>query len=356
VVERIDADGAIVRALDGAQARSTIADLARAGVESVGICLLWGHVNPEHEQRLAQLVRDELPGIDVSLSSELAPRLGEYERSVTVVLNAYVAPLLARYIHDLDLALRANGFRGTFLLTKNSGGVEPASRLAARPVETLNSGPVSGLVAASAIGRRNGHSSVVATDVGGTSFDVGLVIDGEPRLTLRPMIGRYDIATPVVDIVSVGTGGGSIAWLDPELGALGVGPGSAGADPGPACYGRGGVEPTVTDAAAVLGYIVKVGASELDVQAATKAVEGSIAEPLGVLVHQAAEGILEVASSQMVDLHDHHARLRPAPLRALRLRGRGAAVCRPLRPADRRQRRVRPPPRVGLLGLRRGVQ
>jgi N-methylhydantoinase A len=303
VRERIDADGGVVTALDEAQAREQIAWLAAHGVEAVGICLLWGHVNPTHERRLRELVAEQLPDVPVTLGSELAPRIGEYERSMSVVLNAYVAPLVAAYLRNLEASLRASGFNGSFLVTKSSGGIQQAAMLIERPIETLNSGPVGGLVATAAVGRRLGHENIVATDVGGTSFDVGLVAGGKPRYVPRPMIGRYSVASPVVDIVSIGTGGGSIAWLDHELGSLRVGPASAGADPGPACYGRGGTEPTVTDAAVALGYLDQLGqAVKLDAGAAVDAIEREIASPLGITVHAAAEGILEVAASQMADL------------------------------------------------------
>jgi N-methylhydantoinase A len=302
VAERIDADGAVVLPLDETQARAAIAELAEACVDAIAISLLWAPANPAHEQRLRQLVLERLPGVSVTLASELAPRIGEYERTMTAVLNAYVAPLLAAYTRRLEDELRRRGFAGTLLLTKNSGGVQRATSLDGRSVETLNSGPVGGLVATAALGALLGHQRVVATDVGGTSFDVGLVVNGRPRMAARPLIGRYDVATPVVDIVSIGTGGGSIAWLDAELGALRVGPASAGAEPGPVCYGRGGAAPTVTDAAVVLGYLDRVGSSPLDMSAATTVIEQAIGAPLGLEVHEAAEGILEVASAQMADL------------------------------------------------------
>jgi N-methylhydantoinase A len=302
VVERMDADGNVVCPLNEAQALDAIRELKSLGVEAVGISLLWAHLYPRHEIPLRELVKTVMPGVSVTLSSELAPRIGEYERTITVVLNAYVAPLVAAYIQDLEQALRSLGFAGTFLLTKNSGGVQQARSLVERPIETLNSGPVGGLVATAAVARQLSHVNVVATDVGGTSFDVGLVVAGRPKLAPRPMIGRYDIATPVVDIASIGTGGGSIAWIDPELGSLRVGPASAGAFPGPACYDRGGVHPTVTDAAAALGYLENIGSMKLNHSAASDSIRKAIADPLGLDVYAAAEGVLEVASAQMADL------------------------------------------------------
>ena len=303
IVERIDSDGNILIPLDEDEARRMVRQLARRGAEAIGISLIWGHVNPAHELRLREIVREEIGDeIHVTLSSELAPRTGEYERSMSVVLNAYVGPLVASYLRRLEAALRASGFTGTFLVARSDGGMQRAESIIDRPIDTLNSGPTAGLMATAVSGRSLGHPNIVATDVGGTSFDVGLVVNGAPGFVPRPMIGRYAVASRIVDIASIGTGGGSIAWVDDELGALRVGPVSAGATPGPVCYGRGGTEPTVTDAAVVLGYIDRLGPVALDAEAAAKAISRAIAEPLGTTVEEAAEGILEVASAQMADL------------------------------------------------------
>jgi N-methylhydantoinase A len=304
VVERIDADGAVVVGLDEQSAREAIRALAAQGVGAIAICLLWSFLNPEHELALAELVRAELgDDVPVTASCELAPRMGEYERMTTVVLNACLVPTVTTYVHDLEAQLRARGFAGSLLMMRSGGGVQPAAELARRPVETLRSGPVGGLSAASALGRRAGHRNIICTDVGGTSFDVGLIVNGSGQYARRPMIGRYTIASPLIDIESIGTGGGSIAWIDAAAGTLRVGPESAGADPGPACYHRGGDRPTVTDAAAVLGYVDRLGGElVLDSQAARGALERGVAGPLGWTVEQAAEGVLEVASAQMADL------------------------------------------------------
>ncbi|GLY70507.1 hydantoinase/oxoprolinase family protein [Amycolatopsis taiwanensis] len=301
--ERVDAHGDILTPLDEEHARGQIDLLAQRGVNAVAISLLWSMLRPEHEQRLAELVRERLPGAHLSLSSELAPRVGEYERTVTTVLNAYVGPLVGGYLDTLTNALRDNGFAGTFVLMRSGGGVQQAHRLAQRSLETLNSGPVGGLSATVHIGRQLGHRNVITTDVGGTSFDVGLVIDGDVQYLRRPLLNRHALAMSVVDILSIGTGGGSLAWVDDTLGALRVGPESMGNDPGPVCYGLGGTRPTVTDAAVVLGYLDRLGGHlRLDRAAAAEAVSKYVAQPLGLDVYAAADGILTVANAQMADL------------------------------------------------------
>ncbi len=303
VRERIDAHGTVLEPLDEADARAQLRTLRDRGVEALAVSLLWSIVEPRHELRIAELAAEELPGVHVTISHRLAPRIGEYERTTTAVLDAYVAPLVATYIERLRDVFAARGFTGRFVVNQSSGGVRDAARIVDAPVDTLSSGPVGGVCAALDLGRRLGHPNVVATDVGGTSFDVGLVADGRLQYARRPMVGMYPLATPVVDLISIGTGGGSIAWIDTVLGALRVGPQSAGADPGPACYGRGGTRPTVTDAAVVLGYLTHLGGTlTLDAAAARAAIERDVAGPLGIGVEQAADDILTVANAQMADL------------------------------------------------------
>jgi N-methylhydantoinase A len=285
-------------------ARATIRELAAQRVGAIAVCLLWSFINPVHELRLAQLIAEEA-GADmpVTLSSELAPRMGEYERMTTVMLNACLVPAVSAYVEDLGIQLAARGFAGSLLVMRSGGGVQPAAQLARRPVETLRSGPVGGLSGAAALGRRLDHANIICTDVGGTSFDVGLIVEGASEYARRPMIGRYAIASPLIDIESIGTGGGSIAWYDEAAGTLRVGPESAAADPGPACYARGGTRPTVTDAAVALGYVERLGGElMLDVEAARRALAAEIGQPLGLSVAEAAEGVLQVAAAQMADL------------------------------------------------------
>jgi N-methylhydantoinase A len=300
---RIDRSGQVVEPLDEAGVRAALRSRAASGVDAVAVALLWSPVNPTHEQRVAAIAAEELPGCHVSLSSELAPRIGEYERTCSVVLDAYVAPLVSSYLGRLHAALADRKFGGTLLVTRMGGGVQSVDAARRSPVQTLRSGPAGGLAATAKVGAALGHPNVVATDVGGTSFDVGLVLAGEPGYAARPMIDRFALAMPVVDITSIGTGGGSLAWVDPVLGALRVGPQSAGADPGPACYGRGGTQPTLTDAAAVAGYVERLGGTlELDVAAAAAAIDRMIARPRGLSVAAAAAGIRDVACEQMKDL------------------------------------------------------
>ena len=301
--ERIDAGGQVVEKLDEPALRAALHQLWSRGARSIAVALLWSVVNPVHERRIREIVRDVLPEAHVTLSSDLAPRIGEYERTSTVVLDAYVAPLVASYLKRLEADLEARGFAGMLVVMRMGGGVQGVEAARKAPIQTLRSGPAGGVAAAQKLGAALGHRHVIATDVGGTSFDVGLVIDGTPQYTRQPMIDRQALAIPAVDIESIGTGGGSIAWFDEDLGALRVGPESAGASPGPACYALGGTRPTVTDAAAVLGYVDRLGGSlKLDVDAAAFAIERDIGRPMGLDVHAAAEGIVEVACEQMRDL------------------------------------------------------
>lgn len=302
VVERIDAAGKVVVPLDEDQARAAVRKLLAAQVEAIAIALLWSPVNDVHEWRLAQIIAAEAPGIPVSLSSVIAPRIGEYERTATVAMNAYIAPLVTRYLDALEQRLREEGFAGRLLIMTMGGGVRRAKTLRDAPVHLLQSGPVGGILAARRLGAALACEHVIATDVGGTSFDVGLVVDGGLPRAARPRIGRHGVAVPVIDINSIGTGGGSIAWFDEQLGALQVGPQSAGSSPGPACYGRGGRLPTVTDAAVVLGYLDRLGGSlQLDREAAVESMS-AIATRLGWSVAATAEGVLRVANAQMADL------------------------------------------------------
>jgi N-methylhydantoinase A len=300
---RIDASGAEVMPLDEIQARAAIADLVERGVESLAICLLWSPANPIHEQRVEQWAAEVAPGMRVTVSSRLASRIGEYERMSTAVIDAYVAPLVSSYLERLEDRLRELGFPGAFVVMRTGGGVQPAAVARAQPIHTLRSGPAGGITATAQLAALAGHPNMIATDVGGTSFDVGLVIDGEPQFARRPTVNRLPLATRVVDIESIGTGGGSIAWVDSALGALRVGPQTAAADPGPACYGLGGTRPTLTDAAVVLGYVERLGGTlELDRTAAAEAIRKEIAEPLELDIEAAAEGIVRVACEQMRDL------------------------------------------------------
>ena len=287
VPERVDASGRVVVELDtGAAAERIGRMIAEYQLDSVAIALLWSFANPAHEKALAQAI----PGVFVSSSAEVSPRLGEYERTVATVLNGYVGPACSRYLSDLESRLAT-----PLLVMQSDGGVLPAS--AATPLGTIDSGPAGGLIGVATLARVYGHDHVVAADMGGTSFDLGLVVDGKPVVEQDHVIDQYTYRLPHLDVRSVACGGGSIAWIDEATGGLRVGPASAGSEPGPACYGRGGVEATVTDADVVLGLLRPEaflgGRMPLDRDAAVAAV-GRLATRLGLTAEETAAGILRI--------------------------------------------------------------
>ena len=302
--ERIDASGVVVARLDEAGVARAVDALVADGCESIAIAFLWSFRNPAHERRAAEIVRERQPGLPVSLSSEIAPVLGEYERTAATVVNAYLRRSQAAYLQRLEVCLRERGFTGALRMLLSSGGTADVEAVEDRPVQTLRSGPVGGALAVARLGRRMGVRDLLATDMGGTSFDVALVLDGRPELVDVALAGRLHLAVPSVDIASIGAGGGSVAWVDPDAG-LHVGPGSVGSEPGPACYGRGGTAPTVTDADVVLGRLnpaaVLGGRIHLDLSAAQRALE-PLAAALGLDVAATAAGIVQVADAKMADL------------------------------------------------------
>ncbi len=316
VPERIDAHGEVIRPLDETAAAAAIKALRDDGVTSYAVSLLWSVADPRHEVRIAELIVQIHPGAHVSLSSAV-PRIGEYERTMTTVLDASTAPLVAEEIRTLAHALAERGFAGHLHVMQSSGSTCDADG-GLRAVETLGSGPVAGLLASAELVQQLGRSEAIATDVGGTSFDVGLITGGEATMATRPMIGRWALAHPVVEVVSIGTGGGSLAWIDPVLGSLRVGPQSAGAQPGPACYRRGGTAPTLTDAAVTLGYLSELGqVLELDRSAAERVMEvdttpGTIVDclwPAGMSMGVTAAGqevrtAVNICLSRMFDASD----------------------------------------------------
>ncbi|WP_407652981.1 hydantoinase/oxoprolinase family protein [Baekduia soli] len=269
-------------------------------MEAIAIALLWAFRHPVHEQRLAELVAEEAPGVFVTLSSEAAPRQGEYERTVATVINAYVGPASSAYLDELADAMGERGLPRAPMIMQGNGGVMPVDVARRLPVTTIGSGPAGGLAGAAAIATASGHPNVIATDMGGTSFEVGLIVDGRPLLTGQEILDQYTFHMPRLDVRSIACGGGSIAAVDPHGGGLRVGPESAGSDPGPACYGRG-AQPTVTDADIVLGLLdpdaFLGGRMTLDRGAAERAVAG-LAEQLGLSVDEAAAGILRVNAFQ----------------------------------------------------------
>lgn len=292
-------DGTEVRPLAVDEAVAAAGDLLAAGCEALAVCLLHSYRDPSHEQRVGEAIRRRFPGVHVSLSAEVWPQQREYERTQVTVINAHIAPIMERYFSGLGRQLGDVGVAVGLLSTKSSGGVMSAARAARRPVETLLSGPASGVVAAAELGRAAGVASLMAFDMGGTSADIGLVESGGARTSNEAAVGDFPVLLPTVDVTSVGAGGGSVAYVD-AAGVLKVGPRSAGAMPGPACYGRGGSEPTVTDAYATLGVLTHLLGGEvvLDLGAA-RAVCGRLGECLGTDATGAAEAVLQVATANM---------------------------------------------------------
>lgn len=305
VTERIDYKGAIVVPLDKTETRKAIERLLDKGVEAIGVSFLWSFINPAHELAVKEMIQGIAPGIMVSTSSELIPKIGEYERTATVAINCYLSPLLSKYVKSLTSRLKEEGLELPIQIMQSAGGVMPAEEISHRAVTTLGSGPVGGIIGSKFLGDLLGHKNIISTDVGGTSFDVGLVVDGNPMIKSLCTLRQYDYYVPMVDVESIGSGGGSIAWLD--IGnRLRVGPQSAGAEPGPVCYDTGGSEPTVTDADLFLGYLSADnflgGKLKLNKEKAEKAIEEQIAKPLGISTVEAAAGIYEIINVQMADM------------------------------------------------------
>lgn len=304
IPERVDQAGTVVTALDEAATRTAIASLIEEGVDALAICLLWSFRNDAHERRVAEIAR-EIAGDElfVSISSEICPVIGEYERTATTVLNSYLGPVVARYLERLDESLRERGFRGTFSVLNSTGGVMSAREAARRAVLLLASGPTGGVIGSRYLADALGHENVITSDMGGTSFDVGVILGGQSVVAGVSEVARYHLAVPMVDIRAVGAGGGSIASVADGL--IRVGPESAGAYPGPVSYGRGGTRPTVTDANLVLGIIdpdvFLGGRMRLDRDAAAAAIAEHVADPLGLSVEEAAAGIRRIVDSHMAD-------------------------------------------------------
>ena len=304
VAERVDCDGREIVALDANGARQALRSLRNAGIESVAVSFLFSFLNPAHENEMARLVQQEIPEAYVSLSTQVLPQLRAYERHSTTALNAYVGPILSRYLDRLTARLQSAGFHGRLLIMQSNGGVMAPTMAARFACKTLLSGPAGGPVAGILCGRRAGHQDLLTMDMGGTSFDVSFIKGGAVSFTTEGSVGGHAMAFPVLDIRTVGAGGGSIAFVD-EGGVLHVGPASAGAYPGPICYGRGGRDPTVTDADLLLGYLGAAdflgGHYRLDLDAAASGIEKQIAEPLGIDAMHAAEGIFRLVNSTMAD-------------------------------------------------------
>ncbi|NMD56793.1 MULTISPECIES: hydantoinase/oxoprolinase family protein [Tsukamurella] len=304
VLERVDQAGQVIIELDETAVRGAVEELAADGVTAYAIALLWSFRNPAHERRIGEIVR-EIAGEDVyvSLSSEVNPVLGEYERTSTTVLNSYLGPSVQRYLERMERKLIEAGMSGRFSVLNSIGGVMSARDAADRAVLLLASGPTGGVLGSQHLAEQLGHRNVITSDMGGTSFDVGLIVDGRPVVSAVTEVAQYHVAAPMVSITAIGAGGGSIAEV--VAGELRVGPESAGAFPGPVCYRRGGTRATVTDADVVLGVIdpdtFLGGRMRLDKEAAERAIAEQIAEPLGLTVVEAAAGIRHIVDSRMAD-------------------------------------------------------
>jgi len=329
VGERVDFRGEVLRPLDEPASRATVRHLAAQRVDSVAVCLLFSFLHPEHEARVRAVVREEMPDASISLSSEVLPQIREYYRLSTTVINAYLQPILARYIAELDRRLAGCGLttRQKYIMQSN-GGMATFAGAAAKAVTTLLSGPAGGVTAGAHACRTTGWRNVITFDMGGTSCDVALIRDGEPSMARSGKIDGRDVAVPMMDINTVSAGGGTIARLD-RFGALAVGPDSAGAVPGPACYGGGGALPTVTDCDLVLGRISADnflgGRMRLDAEAASRAIAEKVAAPLAMEVAAAAEGIVRIIDVKMEEAIKAISTMRGHDLRDFMLLAFGGA-------------------------------
>lgn len=304
--ERLKAGGEVLEAMDPAQIEKFCETIAADGVEAVAVCLLHSYANPVHEVEVGRILRQALPDCFVSLSHEILREYREYERTSTTVVNAYIGPRVGGYIENLQTKLDAIGFKGDIAIMQSNGGVMSPEIAKRRPATMMESGPVGGIIASAEVGRALGFPNVIAFDMGGTTAKASLVRDGEPTQAEGYYVGGYasgdPVILPVVDVVEVGAGGGSIAWID-EVGALKVGPQSSGADPGPICYCRGGAEPTITDANVILGRIgtdeFLGGQMPLDEDGARSGVEARLAGPLAMPALAVADAVVKIAVNKM---------------------------------------------------------
>ncbi len=302
VCERLDARGEVVKPLDEIEARAAIRQLQAENVEGIAVIFLHSYLNPAHEERMRELVKEEAPELEVTVSSEICREWREFERTSTTVLNAYTKPKLASYLSGLKRQLDRRRFAGTLNVMQSSGGITSLRAASEGPVRTIVSGPAGGVIGVAALGRELGESNLVAADVGGTTFDVALITDGKPLEQTEHRINRRPVLQPTIDIVSIGAGGGSIAWLD-NSGGLQIGPQSVEADPGPACLDLGGQLATVTDAQLLLGYLdpdYYLGERmSLNRNRAEQVVQEQVADKLDMTLIEAAAGIVHLANMNM---------------------------------------------------------
>ena len=304
VRERIGPRGEVIEPLDEGSVRAALNRLVAAGAECVAVCLLFSFVNPAHERRVREIAHTEHPGLELSLSSEVDPAFREYERTAVTAFDAYIKPTVRRYLYSLGTRLGDAGVAAPLQVMQSRGGLASAELARDRPVRLFLSGPAAGVIGGQATGTAAGHDDLITLDVGGTSSDIALVSGAKPLLRTEGVIDGFPVRVPMVDVNAIGAGGGSIAWLD-DAGGIRVGPHSAASDPGPACYARGGREPTVTDASVVLGFLdpekFAGGAVRLEPSRAVDAIRRRVAEPLGLEVEDAAAGIHRVVNAQMAE-------------------------------------------------------
>lgn len=302
VTQRMDWAGDVVAPLSEAEARQAITELLEAGVEAIAISFLWGFVNPEHEIAVRKMVEEMAPDVFVTCAHELIGKPGEYERTAGTVINAYIGPAMASYVKRLEQKTAEHGYNRPLLIMQANGGVAAPTEVLKAPLFTIGSGPVGGLTGAAFLAKQLGHRNIIVTDMGGTSFDVGIIADGEPLTSAESVINQYTFFMPSLAIESIGAGGGSILSVHETSKTLRVGPESAQAFPGPACYRRGGERPTVTDANVVLGFYAQdaelSGGLVIDHAAAERAL-ATVAEPLGMTIHEAAAGAKKIVEHHM---------------------------------------------------------
>ncbi len=305
VTERLDRDGRVVVALNEDEVRNAVTTLVADGISAIAVSLLWSFRNPAHEQRIREIAHEIDPDLFVAISSEVSPRIREFARNATTIMSTQIGPGLRDYLGQLESRLRELGMTGPLLVMQSNGGAVAASEAPGNAISTVGSVLTGGVVGAVSLGRQLGHRNIIATDAGGTTFLAGLIVDGEPVRSSTTVINHHPINVPTLQVHAIGSGGGAIAWLDAG-GNLQIGPHSAQAVPGPACYGNGGTEPTNTDANLVLGIIgergLLGGRRTLDIGLAREAIRTRIAEPLGLTIEEAAAAIFEVQNAQTGDL------------------------------------------------------
>ncbi|HKU46065.1 MAG TPA: hydantoinase/oxoprolinase family protein [Burkholderiales bacterium] len=305
VSERVDCFGEIVVALNEKEAETAIRELLDQGVEAIAICFLWSFRNPRHEKRVQEMVQALSKDVFVTCSFDIAPKWGEYERVTATALNAYLGPVMTGYLFKLNRSLKELGYANGLQITQCSGGTVPVERAGEAPLLTLDSGPVSGVTASMFLGAAMGEKNVITTDMGGTSFDVSIIHDGRPAYSFISNTDQYEYFLPKVDLQAIGAGGGSLVRVRAETRTMTVGPDSAGAFPGPVCYGRGGTVPTVTDAQLVLGYLdpdnFAGGRMKLDRESAFRAIK-ELSEKIQMQPLECAAGICRIVELQMADV------------------------------------------------------